>query len=163
MIAFSDEIRRNGFNAGDPLTVGPCEIHQRHHYSIDPQGHIYKCPGFLGKSEWAVGHVESGLNARWERMASLNPMRECGSCSHRPDCGGGCLAAKWTEAGRVEGVNCEIPFFDKWNDELLKRRWAITVSGDFAEAQSQLPRFDVDIPAPAVLQRRPVGLRVINA
>lgn len=158
MIAFGDEVRRNGFTATDPLAVGPCELHMRHHYSIDPQGHVYKCPGFLGKTEWAVGHVATGLTPRWERLASMNPMRECGSCAHRPDCGGGCLAASWVAAGRVDGVNCELPYFETHGKALLQRRWATAVTSSPEEAAALIPPMAVDTPRHQI-----VSLRVINA
>jgi uncharacterized protein len=161
MIALNDESFRNGFNAGDPMSVGPCSFHRRHSYAIDPEGHIYKCPGFLGKTEWAVGHVDSGLTPRYEGLAAINPQRLCGSCEHRPECAGGCVAALWIESGRVEGVNCEIQFFEKHRDELIQRKYALAVADDLPEAVAMFPKSTVEIPrAPG---RRSSALRVLAA
>jgi uncharacterized protein len=68
MLALKDEIARAGFDPGDPLNLGPCAFHMKHAFSIDPLGHIYKCPGFLGKPEWAIGEVATGLTGAYERM-----------------------------------------------------------------------------------------------
>ncbi len=140
MIALSDEVRRHGFDPGDLGVVGPCGFHQRHYYAVDPQGHIYKCPGFLGKPEWAIGHVQTGLGPRYERLANINPQRLCGSCAHRPECGGGCVAAAWIAAGRVEGVNCEIGYYERHRDDIVKRKYALaTHEGDPVTALADFP------------------------
>jgi uncharacterized protein len=161
MIALGDEIWKHGFNAGDPVSVGPCSFHQKHAFAIDPEGHIYKCPGFLGKTEWAIGHVEGGLTARYHGLANLNPQRLCGSCAHRPDCAGGCVAATWIEAGRVEGVNCEIQFFEKHRDDLIQRKYALAVADSPSEAVAMFPKTTIEIPrAPG---RRSSALKVLAA
>jgi uncharacterized protein len=147
MLALGDEVRRNGFDAGDPKSIGPCAFHTRHHYAIDPDGHIYKCAGFLGKSDWAVGHVTTGLNLRYQRLAESRPQRECGSCSHRPDCGGGCVAASWMASGRSEGVNCEKEFFDQYQSDVLIRRYALATSDHVAEALLRFPATRADVRA----------------
>ena len=161
MIALGDEVWKHGYNAGDPVSVGPCSFHQKHAFAIDPEGHIYKCPGFLGKTEWAIGHVESGLTSRYEGLANVNPQRLCGSCEHRPDCAGGCVAATWIELGRVEGVNCEIQFFEKHRAELIQRKYALAVSDSPTEAVAMFPQSTFEIPrAPG---RRSSALRVLAA
>jgi uncharacterized protein len=167
IIAFSDEIRRAGFDAGDPMVVGPCSFHDRHHYAVDPQGHIYKCAGFLGHPEWAIGRTSTGLGPRYHSFANMNPQRECGSCANRPDCGGGCLAAAWTAAGRVEGVNCEKPYFDAYQNDLIARRYLMSTTESPAAAVAafaNLPPLNVKIPDPAPASpRRVTALRVIAA
>jgi uncharacterized protein len=161
VIALSDEVRRNGFDSGDPMVVGPCGFHQRHTYAIDPSGHIYKCPGFLGHPEWAIGRVDSGLGPRYETLAGMNPQRECGSCAHRPDCAGGCVAAVWMASGRAEGVNCEISYFDKYTRHLVGRRYAMASAETVAEAVTLFPPLEL-AEAPSSRRRSP-ALRVLAA
>jgi uncharacterized protein len=151
LIPLADEIRRAGYEPNDDSEIGPCAFHRRNSVSIDPEGYLYKCPGFLGKPEWNVGRVESGLNARYELQASANPQRACGSCAHRPDCAGGCVAAEWINVGRMEGVNCEIQFFDTYKGEYAKRKYLLATSDSVEEAMSRLP----ELPA-AMLQARDV-------
>jgi uncharacterized protein len=161
MIALGDEVWRHGFKGNDPGTIGPCSFHERHSYAIDPEGHIYKCPGFLGKSDWAIGHVRSGLTARYHGLANANPQRLCGSCAHRPDCAGGCVAAEWLRTGRMEGVNCEITFFEQNRDELIKRKYALAAGESIEESLALFPAPKTDIPrAPG---RRSVKLNVLTA
>ncbi len=161
MIALGDEVRRNGFDTGDLVSIGPCSFHQKQSFAIDPEGHIYKCPGFLGKPEWAIGHITSGLTSRYDGLASTNPQRLCGSCAHRPDCAGGCVATEWLSRGRSEGVNCEITFFEKHRDELIKRKYALAVTETTEEALALFPAPKTDIPRAPV--RRSLKLNVIQA
>jgi radical SAM protein with 4Fe4S-binding SPASM domain len=164
MLSFHDAAVRAGFQWKDLVEVGPCAFHNKQHYAIDPEGHIYKCPGFLGKTEWAVGHVSSGLTARWARLANANPQRECGSCAHRPHCAGGCVAAEWLRVGRAEGVNCEIEFFNKHGDELLKRKYALSVADDPVQALAAFPpALSVPSAPVAVHDGKRVALRVLAA
>jgi uncharacterized protein len=164
MLALGDEIRSHGFGTADPKAIGPCGFHQRHYYAIDPEGQIYKCPGFLGKTEWAIGHVSSGLSPRYERMVNSRPQRECGSCAHRPDCGGGCVAAAWMASGRSEGVNCDKPFFDQFERDVLIRRYALASSDDVEEALSRFPVVREDVRAALRGSgRRSSSLRVLPA
>ncbi len=139
MLPLADEVRRAGFEPIDDSVLGPCAFHRKHSYSIDPDGHIYKCPGFLGKPEWKVGHVDAGLGDRYARMASFHPERACGDCAHRPDCAGGCVAAEWMNAGRMEGVSCEIGFFEKYGPEYVKRKFLLATSDSVEDALSKLP------------------------
>ncbi len=150
IVTFSDEIRRAGFDPGDPLDIGPCGFHRRHYYAIDPDGSIYKCPGFLGHTQWAIGHVASGLTSRYDALANSNPQRECGSCAHRPECAGGCVASAWLEAGRAEGVGCEIGYFEKHQRDLVSRRYLLATSASTEEALARFPAPPVAIPPPRV-------------
>jgi uncharacterized protein len=165
MVAFTDEARRAGFSPADVTAIGPCAFHRKHSYSIDPDGNIYKCPGFLGKAAWAVGHVASGLRERYDRLANANPQRLCGSCAHRPSCSGGCVADAWVKAGRVEGVSCEIEYFQsKTLEDQLKRKHALATHDTVEEALALFPRLTVE-PRTDVVQRRgkSLGLRVLAA
>ena len=165
MVPLSDEARRAGFSPSDVTTIGPCAFHRRHSYSIDPSGNIYKCPGFLGKTEWAVGHVTAGLSERYDRLASANPQRLCGSCAHRPSCSGGCVAEAWVKAGRAEGVNCEIEYFQsKALEDQLKRKHALATHDTVEEALALFPRRSIE-PRTDVVQRRgpSLSLRVLAA
>lgn len=160
MVAFTDEILGNGFDPGlrGMYTIGPCAFHQDHSFAIDPDGHVYKCPGFLGKAEWAIGHVSTGLTERYDRLVAARAEKEaCGSCAHRPSCGGGCIAAEWTRSGREDGVNCEIGFFESQKDPLVKRMYALETSPTTAEALTRFPRVETNKPA------RSTRLRVLPA
>ncbi|HEX5864724.1 MAG TPA: SPASM domain-containing protein, partial [Casimicrobiaceae bacterium] len=160
MIALSDEVRRQGFDPGDVGSIGPCSFHYKNDFAIDPEGNIYKCPGFLGKTEWNIGHVATGLTTRYDGLVNINPQRLCGSCSHRPECAGGCVAAAWTASGRTEGVDCEIGFYERHGDAIVKRRYALAVSETPEAALTMFPPA-VSLPERPLPRGRSSALRVI--
>jgi uncharacterized protein len=139
LIPLADAVRRAGYEPLDDSAPGPCAFHRRHSYSIDSDGHIYVCPGFVGRPDWSAGHVTNGLNARYERISNFNPQRACGSCAQRPDCSGGCVAAEWLKSGRMEGVDCDIQYFDKYKPEFIKRKFLLASSDSVEEALSRFP------------------------
>jgi uncharacterized protein len=113
-VAMQDEVLRRGYQTKTLGAVGPCEFHDHHSFAVDPDGTIYKCPGFLGKPSWGIGHVDSGLvDDRYQKMIRATPQASCDGCAHRPNCGGGCVASEWLKVGEAAGVNCEKPFFEQ--------------------------------------------------
>ncbi len=170
-IALYDETLRRGFDPGGPANVvGPCEFHDYHSFAIDPDGTVYKCPGFLGHPDWGIGHVQSGLTSRYEEMLTLTPKNGCTGCSHRPNCGGGCVAAEWIQAGNTDGVNCEKDYFDLVKDESVVRGFLLATENTQSEAVAKFPAPKrgprlVETPLPAVDRSkvRSARLRVIAA
>ena len=150
-LAFHDHILQAGFETLDLHSVGPCNFHERHSYTIDVDGTILKCPGFLGRRDWGIGHVTSGLGPRYEQLLNINAQRECTGCEHRPNCGGGCVAAQWLALGRPEGVNCEKSYFDSVIEASVVREYARATGGPLPEP-AELP------PQPGI---RPAALRVV--
>lgn len=169
MLLFGDAAMRAGFYPGDPMTFGPCGFHQRHLFAIDPEGHIYMCPGFLGKAEWAVGHVAEGLDDRYDEMVdrARNVQQQCGSCAHRPECAGGCLAAEWLKQGKPEGIACEQEYYTQNREHLVMRKYLVATSESPAEAVAMFP--PVRLPAektyasPTIRRGDTVALRVLAA
>lgn len=128
--ALFDLAKKNGFDTPSLHAIGPCSYHEKHGYAIDPDGALLKCPGFLGHAgKWAIGTVRDGLNDRYDQLVNRNPQRECGGCTHRPNCGGGCVAAQWVELGRTEGVNCEVTYFDSIAAAGVKREYNLAAYG----------------------------------
>jgi uncharacterized protein len=165
-ISMQDEILRRGFETAGLAEVGPCEFHDHHSFAIDPDGVIYKCPGFLGRPEWGVGHVTRGLEGDlYDRLIAATPQTSCTGCAHRPNCGGGCVAAEWVKSGVPDGtpvgVNCEKPFFEQVKEEAVTRRFLIATSDSAEQAAKAFPA-----PKQATQDRsrprRPAGLRVLS-
>jgi uncharacterized protein len=140
-LALGDAVRAFGYQTHDHLELGPCAIHQINHFSIDPEGHVYKCPGFLGKPEWATGSVETGLTDRHRQLNRLANTRECGACTYRPTCAGGCIATQWVAAEAPEGLNCERKYFDTVGIDILKRNyyWDTLERDEALAAIEQIP------------------------
>ncbi len=163
-VALYDEAIRHGFNKSPINVVGPCEFHDVHSFAVDPNGVIYKCPGFLGLPEWGIGHAATGLTERYAEMLALTPKQQpCGGCSHRPNCGGGCVAAEWIRTGDTSGVNCEHDYFEKVSRDALTRGYAMAVEDDPAIAAQTFPPPPRQLPRPEKRQVRSPGLRVIGA
>jgi uncharacterized protein len=170
MLGLRDRVVRAGFEAGDPVSIGPCAFHLRHFLAVDPFGNIYKCPGVLGKEEWAIGHVATGLTSAYDRVVESRPHeKNCGSCAHRPDCAGGCVAADWIAKGKEGGINCEHEYFERTGDDLVKRKYVETMAdGDrTASVFDLIP--DIALPSSAGGRggnssgRRSSALRVLAA
>lgn len=160
-VAMQDEVLRHGFAAKPMNAYGPCAFHDHHNFAFDPQGVIYKCPGFLGHPEWGIGQVASGLNHEFhERLLRSTPQSSCTGCSHRPNCGGGCLADKWLKTGTPEGVDCNRQYFEQIKEEAVVRNFLLATSETVAEAVAAFPP-----PRKAASgrtgRRRPAALRVI--
>jgi uncharacterized protein len=165
-VALHDHILRHGFPTPSVEDVGPCEFHDHQAFAIDQDGTILKCPGFLGHAEWGIGHVATGLGDRYQQMIRLNPQRECGGCAHRPNCGGGCVAAQWVALGRPEGVNCEHGYFESVKEEAAVRGYLLASSDTVKEALAAFPPPKVPIPRRESERGRavrPASLRVLSA
>lgn len=157
-LALTAGIDARGFDAGGHAhAVGPCEFHDHHSFAIDTDGSIHKCPGFLGHPDWRIGHVASGLSDRYERMLRVNPQRDCGGCAHRPNCGGGCIAAEWLRAGRMDGVNCEVGYFERVQHDSVIRSFQRAIGEPIAVPEVLL------VPPPSPRGQRAAALRVLAA
>jgi uncharacterized protein len=126
MLALRDEAVLRGFRPADMMRLGPCGLHREQHYAVDVEGHVYKCPGFLGKPEFAVGDVYAGVDERYglvlEAVRRGSP--SCTTCVNRPDCAGGCVATEWLKKGAPVGVNCEHEYFAANREAYLRREYA---------------------------------------
>lgn len=171
-LALGDAVRAFGYTPHDHLDLGPCAIHQLHHYAIGAEGLLYKCPGFVGKAEWATGSVEDGVTPRHRQLTQLANTRECGDCTYRPACAGGCVAIPWVKAGRPDGLNCERRYFDQVATAIVKRNYFVdTLDPEEARAaiaalpgNVELPRHPanrevaITPPAARLYQIRPRGV-----
>ncbi len=139
-VAFHDEILRLGYSPPPLDRIGPCELHDRDSFAIDPDGRIYKCPGFLGHPEWAIGEAGRGLTDRYDQILRATPVAEpCGGCSHRPSCGGGCVAAAWIQAGATGGVSCERGYFEQHQRDATIRNFLLATSDSREAAVAAFP------------------------
>lgn len=162
-IAMQDEIMRRGWNTSALAAVGPCEFHDHHSFAIDPDGTIYKCPGFMGKPSWGIGHVERGLDSEpYDNMIRATPQAGCNGCAHRPNCGGGCLAIEWLKNGEATGVNCEKPFFERVKEETVVRQFLLATCDTVEEAVAAFPSPRRDQTGHSRARRSP-ALRVMVA
>jgi uncharacterized protein len=103
--------------------LGPCELHWTNNYTIDPEGHVYKCPAVAGRSEMAVANVRSAGPEKVAPLLALRPWEKCGDCPYMPVCVGGCLGGKWLQTGRVDEVFCRLEEFEAAFAGTIRKRY----------------------------------------
>ena len=103
--------------------LGPCELHWKNSYTIDPEGNVYKCPAVAGLPELAVTQVASGAVEKIAPLLELRPWEQCGDCPYMPVCVGGCLGGKFLKTGRRDQVACKKDVFEQSFRETVVRRY----------------------------------------
>jgi uncharacterized protein len=108
--------------SGDVTLAGPCELHWKNSYVIDPKGLVYKCPAVAGRPEVAVGTVHSDA-VKQAPLLELRPWEQCGPCPYLPVCVGGCLGSKYLQTGRKDQVFCQKALFEESYRRNVARRY----------------------------------------
>lgn len=103
--------------------LGPCELHWRNSYTIDPDGNVYKCPAVAGLPDLAVAQVSSRAVEKIAPLLELRPWEQCGDCPYMPVCVGGCLGGKFLKTGRRDQVACKKELFEASFRETVIRRY----------------------------------------
>lgn len=115
-LQLAESVERRGLARTQPrrTPAGPCELHWKNSYVIDPEGRVYKCPAVAGRPETAISTVHrKDAPERPAPLLELRPWEQCGPCPYLPVCVGGCLGAKYLETGRRDEVACRKPHFER--------------------------------------------------
>jgi uncharacterized protein len=113
------EVRRRGY---EPPRITPtlCTIDRPRRFVIGWDGSIYKCPGLIGRPEFRVGDLTSGVgDYRRTHGLDLWKNERCLACCDLPLCFGGCRYLRLLQGGAVDAVDCRKPFFDAALEELM--------------------------------------------
>ena len=114
--------RYNFFHFMVDLDQGPCAIKRlrgcgsgNEYVSITPDGEIFPCHQFVGKHEFLMGHVDSGIvkPELKEQFANANiySKPKCMECWAKYYCSGGCNANNYAYEGSLlepHKVSCEL-------------------------------------------------------
>lgn len=112
--------------------LGPCELHWKNSYTIDPEGLVYKCPAVAGMPDLAVAQVASRAEEKIAPLVELRPWEQCGDCAYLPVCVGGCLGGQYLKTRRRDQVACKKEMFEKsFRDTVIRRYLA-----EFPEEQA---------------------------
>jgi uncharacterized protein len=103
--------------------LGPCELHWKNNYTIDPDGHVYKCPAVAGLPHMAVTQVAKKQSEEIAPLVKLRPWEQCGDCSYMPVCVGGCLGGQFLKTGRTDQVACKKEMFEQSFRETIVHRY----------------------------------------
>lgn len=107
-----EEILKRGFNT-PKIIPAPCMVDIKDDFVINYDGSIYKCPGLIGREEFKVGDVESGIKD-FSKSHNVNLWKNetCLNCEYLPLCFGGCRYMKLLRDGNIEGVDCKKQYLD---------------------------------------------------
>lgn len=106
------EILKRGFNT-PKIVPSPCMVELRSDVVIHFDGTIYKCPGFIGRKEFVVGDLRTGVrDYGGSHHLGLWMNEECLDCEYLPLCFGGCRYMKFLRDGNIDGVDCRRPYLD---------------------------------------------------
>ncbi|MBU7042111.1 MAG: SPASM domain-containing protein [Theionarchaea archaeon] len=90
-----------------------CGMQQTSSFTIDPEGHLYKCVTMVGYPDLKIGTIEEdGSIPRWTpayyTWMSRDPLSfpTCRECAYFPLCGGGCPMIAYARYGTYERGGC---------------------------------------------------------
>lgn len=108
-----EEILKRGFRTQE-VTQEMCMMEVNDNLVVNYDGNFYKCPGLMGRKDYCVGNVKTGLiDYRVSHNLDNWKNDECLACAYLPLCFGGCRYQKFLQDGEMRGVNCRKEFFDK--------------------------------------------------
>jgi radical SAM protein with 4Fe4S-binding SPASM domain len=110
--------------------LGPCELHWKNNYTIDPEGRVYKCPAVAGLPGLEVTSVASDGPEKVAPLIALRPWEQCGDCPYLPVCVGGCLGGKYLKTGRMDEVACKKDSFELSFRASVTRRYVTEFAAD---------------------------------
>jgi len=116
-----EEILKRGYKTSKPAPL-VCMIETTAAYVVNYDGTLYKCPAFIGKKEFAVGSLETGVGdyaAAHKLGIYKNP--ECAACEYLPLCFGGCRYMAYVREGNLDKLDCKRAYLDASLERLIKQ------------------------------------------
>lgn len=113
MFFLREEILKRGFRAQE-LLPAICAIEWKSSVIVNYDGTVYKCPGLIGRKNYCVGDLKTGMRdyglshglGNWKN-------KKCLACAYLPLCFGGCRYMKLIRTGNMRGRDCKKAFFDR--------------------------------------------------
>lgn len=136
-VTLREEVLRRGYRTAR-LSPSPCMIDRDDAFTVDWDGTLYKCPGLVGRREFAAGDLWQGFAEGGEAASrpggrSYRNYREshgvqawrrdprCRDCTYLPLCFGGCRFQRLQAEGSLVGVDCRRAFLDATLEHLLRQ------------------------------------------
>ncbi|MGA1840292.1 MAG: geopeptide radical SAM maturase [bacterium] len=116
-----EEILKKGYKTLTLLPM-PCMVEVLASYVVNFDGFIYKCPTFVGKKDYAVGSLLTGITD-YSRSYKLGIWKnqECAECLYLPLCFGGCKYMTFIRDGNVDALDCKKAYLDTSLETLIKQ------------------------------------------
>ena len=120
-IFLREEILKRGFRT-EKVSPSTCMMDFNNSMVINYDGSIYKCPGLIGREEYRVGDIKTGIkDYRTSHNLDNWKNEECLNCVYLPLCFGGCRYMKLVRDGNMNGVDCKKPYLDATLETLSNR------------------------------------------
>ncbi|MBI5640967.1 MAG: geopeptide radical SAM maturase [Nitrospirae bacterium] len=120
-IFLREEIMKRGYITARINPIA-CMMEYKDVLVVNHNGEIYKCPGLIGRKEFCVGNIRTGVNDyRISHNLDNWKNEECLNCAYLPLCFGGCRYMKFVRDGNMDGVDCKKPYLDATIEELVKQ------------------------------------------
>jgi uncharacterized protein len=116
-----EEILKRGYKTSKPAPM-VCMVETTDSYVVNYDGVIYKCPGFIGKKEFAAGDLETGVGDYAEALKlGIYKNPDCAACVYLPLCFGGCRYMTYVRDGNIDKLDCKKEYLDASLETLLKQ------------------------------------------
>ena len=111
-IYLREEILKRGCRT-ERVGPGICMMEHRNNIMVNYDGKICKCPGLIGREEYAVGDIW-GRTVDYRVSHHMDNWKNdvCLGCAYLPLCFGGCRYMKLVRDGSMDGVDCKKEYFD---------------------------------------------------
>ena len=120
-VVLREEILKRGYKTSN-MRPKLCMVESQHSYVVNYDGKIYKCPGFIGMEEFAVGSLEEGISD-YTKSYNLGIWKneECADCEYLPLCYGGCRYMIFLREGNVNTLDCQREYLDATLETMVKQ------------------------------------------
>jgi uncharacterized protein len=116
-----EEALKRGYKSSKVMP-SPCQIDVDDYYVVNYDGGIYKCHSFIGKKDFEIGDLRTGLSDyRHSHKRDIWKNSECRECVYLPLCFGGCQYMSYVRDGRVDKIDCRKPYLDAALETLIKQ------------------------------------------
>jgi uncharacterized protein len=116
-----EEILMRGYFTPKFLPL-PCQVEVNDYFIVHFDGTIYKCPAFIGKKEFVIGDLGSGINDySTSHRLGIWKNSECMECGYLPLCYGGCRYLAYVRDGNIDKVDCKRPYLDSTLETMIKQ------------------------------------------
>lgn len=113
------EILKRGYGT-QKIIPSPCMMELNDSLVVNYDGGFYKCPGLIGREEFRVGDIKTGIKD-YRQSHNLDNWKndECLNCSYLPLCFGGCRYMKLVRDGDMNGLDCKKLYLDATLNALI--------------------------------------------
>jgi uncharacterized protein len=120
-IFLREEIMKRGFRTSRLIPTA-CMMDLKNRIIVNYDGTLYKCSGLIGREEFKVGDVKTGIKD-FSQSHNLGSWKngECLDCAYLPLCFGGCRYMKFLRDGNMDGVDCKKPYLDATLEAAIKQ------------------------------------------